>query len=195
MWLWAIWLFGSAFAGLMWGIVIASANVSAKWWEAVSAVGGVVAALGTAGTLGFLVWENYLLRRQQKVQGLMQQYADADGLARYLSRLRRIAACVEDPGLSSQLPQLEELCTQIDSAKSRVSGQPGAAMYLNGLECAITLRDAADKQPGGSWEAYIRHVAHIDEVAEQLWKDVTDWRSRVIVDVKHLDGNIPGINL
>ncbi|MFY3603304.1 hypothetical protein ACOTHZ_11300 [Achromobacter xylosoxidans] len=186
----------AVFTGLMWGIVIASVNTSAKWWEAASAVGTVVAAVGTAGTLGFLVWQNYHLRNEQKLQRLMQEYVDADNLIRHMVRLRRIGNCVNGPGLASQLSALEELCEQIDSAKSRVSGQPGAAMYLNGLECAITMRDAAKlTEKDLTLPNLIHHVAHIDAAAKERWSLAASWRSEVIAKVQKLGGSIPGVNL
>ena len=111
----AIWMLGTGFAGLMWGILLTSISAEVKWSDAVSAIAATFAAIGTVGTLAFSVWQNYLNRRELLLQKLNLDAAELEAF-----RLLMVDVCSEAMRCAASLyfsPMLKTWCVQIDPAR------------------------------------------------------------------------------
>lgn len=89
--LFALWLAGAVFIGLMGGLGFAANYDPVKWSDAVSAFGSVVGAIGTVGTLIFLAWQNFLSRRDLLAQRLTNELGEWELLSATLKNILKTA--------------------------------------------------------------------------------------------------------
>lgn len=195
MWF-AIGVFGASFAGLMCGILIALGNLDVKWSDAVTAIGTVVAAIGTVGTLIFQAAQNAKLQRQQRVQALIQQHAEADLVGQWFEHLEflmeHLGALVPGTNAASFAQQwredVNEFNDEIKRESSRITSTTGHGLYraltsyVRGLERISSLLTESNSR----WEretSGTRYLNSVRQAATQSKKHALEWKDVVEMDL------------
>jgi hypothetical protein len=152
----AFWLAGAIFAGLMGGVVIASVDVEAKWWEALSAIGTIIAAVGTVGTLAYQALQNARVQALLRAQLMQQEFVEAEQLEQWMRDLvyvsREMYRIIKQPDDYAQVhaaaarEKFERAHDGLKGGKVRISSKMGLklaplvdASYRFGLEIATSL--------------------------------------------------------
>lgn len=195
MWF-AIWLFGAGFIGLMWGIWIALSNVDVKWSDAMSAIGTVVAAVGTVGTLAFQAFQNAKLQRQQRVQALIQDHAEAELVSQWFHHFRLLtnhASVITPDARAAAFTQrwredIENFLAEIKRESSRIMSVTGHGLfrtlmyYVDGLERVSVMFE----QSTSLWDREFLQktlLKQLQDESSNLENQVREWRSDIERDL------------
>ncbi|MEN5342667.1 hypothetical protein ABE599_03090 [Achromobacter mucicolens] len=119
------WLLGAGFAGVMWGIVIASLDASVKWWEALSAIGTCATAF-----LAIAVpwWQNRDRRREGVESREMLNWAMANETEQIARALEGLISNWQDDGRTPTAESMAPIHNRIIAAKQRIADAFGINM-------------------------------------------------------------------
>lgn len=150
------WLAGAAFAGVMGGVIITAVDADAKWWEAFSAIGTIIAAVGTVGTLAYQAVQNARVQALLRDQAMQQEFVEAEQLQQWIRDLVYVSLemyrVIKNPDAYAQSDaaaareKFERAHERFKNGKVRISSKMGQKLaslidgsYRHGLELASSL--------------------------------------------------------
>ncbi|WP_454669188.1 hypothetical protein [Achromobacter kerstersii] len=186
----ALWITGAVFAGLMGGLGFAAAYNPVKWSDAVTAIGTVIAAIGTVGTLGYQVVQTAKAQRQLRIQALLGEHMESElvqmWLRELLHSLRHRGAFLEFDGqvsdeyLEDWKGELLSLRDKVMDGRSRITSRLGHRFYL-AIEDALgwansLLNRASSRHPRSRQEYLIADIRDLSDMLKESFDQTTEWR-------------------
>ncbi len=181
MLLWAAWLLVSAFAGLMWGIVIASADTSVKWWEALAAIGTCLTALLAV----VIPWgQNWHRDRTSKRTAAPRRLAAAKTAIDVAGALCLVMNQWKERKGRPHQDMMEAMLARIDLAVSRIEDTDGMgilddlALYIRALRTQVQSNPGLIEAPPNVFNIYLQ--------CDSARKRAEEWKKTVMEDLDSL---------
>lgn len=185
-----LWIAGAVFAGLMGGLGFAATYDPVKWSDAVTAIGTVIAAIGTVGTLGYQVVQTAKAQRQLRTQALLAEHMEAElvqmwlrellHLIHYRSTLFTFGRQVSDEDLAAWKGELLSVRDKVKDGRSRITSRLGHRFYLaidDALGWAISLCNrAASRHLRDGQERLMADIRDLSVMLEESLVQTTEWR-------------------
>lgn len=121
-------LLGAAFAGLMWGIVVASVDTTVKWWEALAAIGTCLTALLAILIPWWQIWER---DRTMKRAQAPRRHAAARSALEVASAISLSMNNWKEKKGSPHQDMLDAMLAKIELADSRIDDVDGSAILAD----------------------------------------------------------------
>lgn len=186
----ALWITGAVFAGLMGGLGFAATYDPVKWSDAVTAIGTVIAAIGTVGTLGYQVVQTAKAQRQLRTQALLAEHMEAElvqmwllellHLIDYYSRVLESGREISDADLAVWKGDLLSVRDKVKDGRARITSRLGHRFYLAiddalGWANSLLNRQSSRHHHYGSRDLMPR-IQHLSAMLKDSLDQTTEWR-------------------
>lgn len=186
----ALWIAGAVFVGLMGGLGFAATYDPVKWSDAVTAIGTVIAAIGTVGTLGYQVIQTAKAQRQLRIQALLGEQMESELLQMWLRELRHVLDYhairlqfeerVSDDELAAWNGDLSLIRDKFKEGRTRINSRLGHRMYLAvgdvlGLASSL-VNGASSDYPRSNPEYFADSFRELSDMLSKMLDQATEWR-------------------
>ncbi|OAE52966.1 hypothetical protein A7J67_18355 [Achromobacter xylosoxidans] len=186
----ALWITGAVFAGLMGGLGFAATYDPVKWSDAVTAIGTVIAAIGTVGTLGYQVVQTAKAQRQLRTQALLAEHMEAELVQMWLLELRHLidyysmvfksGRQMSDADLAVWKGELSSVRDKVKDGRARITSRLGHRFYLAiddalGLANSLLNRASSRHHHDGPGDLMLR-IHHLSAMLKDSLDQTTEWR-------------------
>lgn len=183
----AFWVIGAVFAGLMGGLGFAISHDPVKWTDVVTAIGTLIAAIGTVGTLAYQVVQTAKAQQQLRTQAMLQEHMEADLVQQWLHELSHMTSYLamrlardpelSDAGLGAWKDQLSVIHDRVKDGRSRISSRMGHQFYAvinDALSRLNMLINRTSRPSGYSSFTDVRETARELERMLEMWRNQTE---------------------
>lgn len=167
----------AAFAGLMWGIVIASIDTAVKWWDALAAIGTCLTAL-----LAIVIpwWQNWERDRAMKRAEAPRRLAAAQSATEVADVVRHTMNEWKDKMGPPHVDMLDAMRARLELADSRIDDSDGSAiladlgLVIRALHSQVKATPRAVEAPQTSLAIYLQ--------CDRISQRVQAWKEKVLED-------------
>lgn len=185
-----LWIAGALFVGLMGGLGFAATNDPVKWSDAVTAIGTVIAAIGTVGTLGYQVVQTAKAQRQLRTQALLAEHMEAELVQMWLRELQHLIAYrsaffsfggqVSDEELAAWKGELLSARDKVKDGRSRITSRLGHRFYLAIEDAFVWANAILSRVSSRRLREDQRHlmvdIQNLSAMLEESLVQTTEWR-------------------